>query len=473
MPKIPLPTIYSRTIDESGLPDAMGARLVDGYVDTIQGMQQPNIRKRLGLTLFSDLGTSLPVDGLYWWDAKGVAIAVSGGRIFKISSSDGNMTDVTGDELSVIGHATFADNGTYLVIASGGRMVTYDNSTTTALMADADAPTAVTHLGFLDRYILANSANTSRFYWSDVNAPLNWTSTSFANPESKPDIILSLNVGWREITLFGRESVEVWYNDGTNPFSRLEGAYIERGCAAAYSVANAGGVWMWLDNERRVTMLEGRSPRLVSGPYDGMIRNVASVSDAYANFISIGGHAFYLLTFPSVDMTVAYDLTTGSWAEWGYWDSTVGQHKAWLGKSHCYATRWQYHLVGDRTTGKIYRLDPSSFLDGGSPIRTVLRTGQITHGTLADKISSELIIRCKRGVGGVGDDEPCAEIRWRNDGKDWTEIKRVGLGKIGDREIVRRLHRLGMYRTRQYEVIHSADTELIVSDLEETVEAVD
>lgn len=470
MPKIPLPVLYSRTLDDSGLPDAVGARLVDGYVENLTGMSQPNIRKRFGLTLFCDLESSAPVDGLYWWDAKGVVIAVSGGNVFKVSSSDGNCSSVTGDALSVIGHTTFADNGSYIVMASGGRMITYDNSSPTAFMADADAPTAVSHVGYMDRYILANVYGTTRFQWSDVNAPLTWTSTSYADPESKPDILLALHIGWREITLFGKESIEIWYNDGTNPFSRLEGAYVERGCAAAHSIVNAGGVWVWLDHERRISMLEGRTVKLISGPYDGLIRNINSVADAYANFISIGGHAFYLLTFPSENLTVAYDLATDSWAEWGYWDNTTGVHQAWLGKSYCYATRWQFHLVGDRTTGKIYKLDISSFLDCCNEIRTVIRTGQVSHGTLKNKRSDSLLMRCKRGVGGVGEDEPVAEVRWRNDNGNWGKIQRVGLGKIGEREMVKKLSRLGMYRARQYEIIHSAESDFVISDLEEEVE---
>lgn len=462
--------MFNRSIDDSALPDSVGGRLVDGYLQ-LASSQAWSYRKRPGLRLFCDLHSGAPVDAIYWWDAKSVGLAVSGGSLYKLSSSDGNCAKVDGDALSVVGHTTFADNGSYVIMASGGRMISYDNTNPPAFIADADAPTAVTHVAFLDRYILANQANGSRFNWSDVNAPLNWTSTSFASPESKADTLLALHVGWREITLFGRQSVEVWYNDGTTPFSRLEGAYLERGCIAANSIVNAGGVWMWLDDERRVTMLEGRTPKLISGPYDDVIRGVSAVSDAYAQFISIGGHAYYLLTLPSVSLTVVYDLTTGAWYEWRYWDSEAGAYKEWLGRCSTYAIRWQKHLVGSRVDGKIYQLQAGTFTDAGTPIRTSFLSGQITHGSLAYKNSQELILRCKRGAGGGNGEEPVFEVRWRDQSGPWSNHRQVSLGKIGERDSVRSLFRLGRYRMRQWEIVHSDNTDFVLSGLEENLEA--
>ncbi len=465
MPKVPFPPFVSRSADEASLPGTVDARRVDCYADMVGG--QVVFRKKPGTELFCDLGVTTPVDALYWWDSKDVVLAVSGGNVYRVTSQDGNFSDVTGDALSPVGHTSITDDGTYAFFASGGRMVHYNNSGTTVQLADSDAPTVVTHLDYLDQYILALVGNSSQFHHSDVGASLNWTATVFANAESNPDDLLAMHVAHREITLFGTKGIEIFYNDGTTPFSRLEGSYQEIGCIAANSIVNANGVWIFLNNDRQVTMLEGRTPRLKSGPYDDVIRNISAVADAYAVFISLGQHAFYLLSFPSENLTVAYDLVTDSWAEWGYWNSASGEHDMWPGKSYCYAKRWQLHLVGDRSTGKIYKLNPAVYQDAGNTIRSLLRSGHHDHGTLRRKTVAELIIRAKRGLGGVSGDEPVFTIRWRDDNGPWGNEVQVSLGKIGENEFIARLAPMGQYRTRQYEIAHTDNTDFVLVEMEE------
>lgn len=452
-------------VDETALPDTVGARLIDGYVDVVDGAKV--LRKRPGAELFCDLGVSAPIDGLYWWDANNVALAICNGSTYKITSRDGDNEDVTGDALTVLGPTTFDTDGSSVIMASGGKMITYDNSDPTAFIADEHAPTAVSHVAFLDGYILCNDLDTGTFYWSDLNDMTAWTATSFANAEAKPDVLVALKIAYREITLFGKDSIEIWYNDGVTPFSRIEGAYVERGCIAPNSIKNASGVWIWLDNERRVSMLEGRQLRIVSGPYDAVMRDIASASDAYANLISLGNHAFYILTFPTANLSFVYDLSTGLWAEWGVWNSATGAYDQWWGKSYCYAKRWQYHLVGDRETGKIYKMRTDLFQDAGDEVRSLFRTAHVSHGTLDYKFSRELLIRCKRGLGSVAGSEPVIMVRWRDDNGPWKMERQVSLGKIGERELFKRLRCAGRYRTRQWEIAHTDNSDFVLSELQE------
>jgi hypothetical protein len=131
------------------------------------------------------------------------------------------------------------------------------------------------------------------------------------------------------------------------------------------------------------------------------------------------------------------------------------------------------HLIGDRKTSAIYQLAPTSFQDNGATIRSLIQTGHISHGTLFPKTSNELIMRIKRGAGGTAGNVPVFEVRWRNDNGAWSNYHQVSLGKIGDMNIIGRLLRLGQYRTRQWEFIHSDDTDFVLSDLEEDAEGTD
>jgi hypothetical protein len=607
MPKIPLPVLYSQSGDETTLPDMVGAKLINGYTDKIGSFI--SIDKFPGLELLVDININYGVDGAYWWDYRSVVIFVVNGRIYKMTSLDGNYIDVTGgNPLTVLDKVSFADNGPSLMMASGGQIVSlfvenglvdapalaigstntavangaftyyigptlctkaavaagtapgndvipqnkygavafdiastgtitaveasanstgYDSAAlalaglaavsqtkvrmgtvtamrtagaftfgTTALddadstvvytdgtpitlasdgwptalyISDTDAPTTVDHVDYEDYYFLALDTSTGDTYWCDVNAPQKWTSTSFANAESKPDRTIALHIANREINMFGKDSLEIWYNDGVNPFSRIDGAFIEQGWSAKNSIVNAGGVWIGLNHERRVVMIEGRTPKYLSGPYDDVIRDIAPVVDARAYFISIGKQAFYIITFPTHKKTFCYNLTSDTWSELGYWDSSAGEFTAWPGQSYTYAKTWQYHLVGDKDSGKIYRLRSDKFQNNGSIIRTVMRFGWVSHGTLERKYPAYLELRVKRGAGDSSGNEPVFTIRWRNENQVWKSERTVSLGKIGDYEMIIRLNRMGSYKLRQYEICHTDNCDFVLSDMEENI----
>ena len=66
--------------------------LVDGYINEVgHTVKRPGIDS----TVWCDTGTGKPIDGLYWWDAKGFLMAVSNAKIFKITDSSGSKTELT------------------------------------------------------------------------------------------------------------------------------------------------------------------------------------------------------------------------------------------------------------------------------------------------------------------------------------------------------------------------------------------
>src|SRR5262249_42866490 len=102
--------------------DQTCATVVDGYVNELD-----HIYKRPCPSLWLNLGTGLPVDGLFWWDEKNTVLAVSNGRVWKITDSAGTITELTGStDLLASAQCTFAYTATKAVIANGGKMVTTD-----------------------------------------------------------------------------------------------------------------------------------------------------------------------------------------------------------------------------------------------------------------------------------------------------------------------------------------------------------
>ena len=456
-------------VDEVELTE-LSAVVQDAYVNELG-----HTVKRPGLTDFVDFGTSQGVYGLYWWDAKKVVMAVSAGRTWKITDSTGTKTELTGATLATATPVTFATDGTTLVMANGGQMVTTPLAGPLAVMADAQAPTDVTHVAWLDQYLLANDGSSGKFQFSKTGDITDWAALDFATAEGSPDDVTGLFVSYREIALVGRDSVEIWVNDGVTPFSRLPGAFIERGCAAPYtfkkiSDPQLGDTWMWLDSQRRFVKLSNRTPLYISNPFDKLIQSLLFVGDAVAEVMEIAGIPLYVITFPIAATTLVYNYQKQSWSKCGYWDSAIADYRRYRGVSYCFARDWNLHLVGDWTNGKIYTSDRSMFSDSGNVIRTLRRTGFITHGSLQRKRSKAVRIRCKRGVATATVTDPQIMLRWRDRNGSWSGEHWKSLGQVGQYEFEVVYHQLGEYRARQYEIIHSDATEFILVSAQELVE---
>ena len=319
-----------------------------------------------------------------------------------------------------------------------------------ATMADADAPTTVTHVDFIDGYVLANTGR-GVFQFSDVNAPTTWTAASFATAMRNPDNITALKVFRRQVYLIGQVSTEIWENDGQSPFSPTPGGFYEVGTIAPSSVVVSDDGIYWLGHDRHFVGVVGGSMKRMSTPYDKEIGEFSSVSDCIGHQIEIRGKPFLLFQFPTQQRTLVLNLAEETWSEWRFWDTTYGEYQHFLGKSYSYSPDWGLHLVGSRKDSKIYALSPSYKSDDGEEIRFKKTTGHIDYGTTVRKRSRELRIRAKRGEG-VSSGSATMMLRWNDDNRGWSNEVSLSLGSIGETETVIRCFPRGIFRTRQYEI---------------------
>lgn len=456
------------TVDDVQL-DQWASTLVDAIPLVVEGKLQ--IVKRFGLRQHVDLGTSAPIDGAYWFDKKNTALFVSAGRVWKMTDNGGTVTELTGStELLKSAPVTFADDGTLVAMANGGKIVTTDLSTLTT-MADGDAPTRVTHVAQLDGYLHANEVGTGRDRFSAFNNFLSWNALDFFSAESDPDDLVAMKVAFREIIALGRQSVEFWYNDGVTPFSRIQGSAQPFGTEAPYSLAQVGGSWMWIDHLRRLVTMQGRQVVPVSSPYDRILQDAPSVDDAIGYTVSVAGYPIYVLNLPTARQTLAYNYQTQQWHKWGYWESSRARYNRFRGQSYCYARAWNQHLVGDYDNGIIYLADRLHYTDNGNQIRTLLRTGHISHGTQASKRSHIFRLKAKRGQANADVADPKVMLRRRiNNKSSWTNERWMSLGQVGDHAMHIDWRRNGIYKTCQYELIHSDPSDFVVSEAEEYIE---
>lgn len=439
----------------------------DCYLD-----ETKSVVKRQGLAQFLSQAGVPSWDGAYFWEEQNVAIFVANTRIYRIDQW-ANITDLTANSgiyLVAGARPTFALNalGTNLVIANGGKIV-YTNNSTVSEIGDADAPTTVSHVAFLDQYILANDTTSGRFYWSDTADETSWGALSFETAEGLPDILQSIITFQRELLLFGTRSFEIWYNDGVNPFSRKTPGFTQIGCIAKHSAIIAGDTVYWLDNKRRFVRKYGINAVSVSKAFDKELQSLNTVSDCQADYIFEGGRNHIYLTFPTENKTFAFDIDTEDWFQVGHFDSAANLWNRWIGNCHVYCKTWNAHLVGG-TNNKIYSLSSDNASDAGDTIGYEFTTGHIDWGIWKRKRSHEISLKMK-----CGDDASSTSRRvmfqYRDDGGvNWSDEEQINLSASGNTEFVVQLFGRGIYRTRQYKFRLTDSVKFSFIGMEEKVE---
>lgn len=414
-----------------------------------------------GLELLQSVGTG-PIRALWAHQTNGSDFyVVSGGEVYKLNSMTGAPTLL--GTVSGTGPVSIADNGTQIFFACNPDSYIYNEVTNVfAQITDPDFPGAVT-VGYLDGYFVFNEPNSQRVWVTSLLDGLSVDPLDFASAEGSPDGLVGLIVDHREAWLFGTDSVEVWYDAGLPdfPLTRIQGAFNEIGCVAAFSIAKLDNGLFWLGTDARGQGIVYRAngytgQRISTHAIEYAIAQYGDISDAIAYTYQQEGHAFYVLTFPSGDATWVYDVSTQAWHERAGWDNgEFVRHR-----SNCQCNFVGNIIVGDYENGNIYKFSLDIYADNGG-IQKWLRswralpTGQ---NNLKRTAHHSLQLNCESGVGlndGQGSD-PQAMLRWSDDGgHTWSNEHWSPMGKIGayyQRVFWRRLGMTLKLRDRVYEV---------------------
>ena len=443
--------------------NAADNRMVNLFPEVVPegGKEAAFLSRCPGLKFLQTVGTG-PIRGLWAHQTNGSDFyVVSGSEVYKLSSMTGTPTllgTVTGT-----GQVSIADNGTQIFFACNPDSYIYNEVTNVfQQITDPDFPGAVT-VGYLDGYFVFNEPDSQRVWVTNIFEGTQIDALDFASAEGSPDGLVGLIVDHREAWLFGTDSVEVWYDAGLAdfPLTRIQGAFNEIGCVAAFSIAKLDNGLFWLGTDARGQGIVYRAngytgTRVSTHAVEYAIAQYGNISDAIAYTYQQEGHAFYVLTFPTGNATWVYDVATQAWHERAGWDNGVFMRH----RSNCQCNFGGNIIVGDFENGNIYRFDLDVYADNGG-IQKWLRswralpTGQ---NNLKRTAQHSLQLDCQAGVGlatGQGDD-PQVMLRWSDDGgHTWSNEHWAPIGKVG--QYFRRVfwRRLGMtlkLRDRVYEV---------------------
>lgn len=413
-----------------------------------------------GLTLRA---TATPTHGSGWRAlhvaGDGSCYGVCGSSVYSISSAF--VLKKLGDISSQSGHVAMNDNGQSVVIvdgSSGGWQIT--------LSSQVFAPIASsgfqggTSVGIVDGIFVLNVPNSRQWYVSNSNE-VTFDATLFATKSGAPDLLAAIGVSKRYVYLIGAQTVEVWFDGGDFPFpfDRLPGVFMQWGCVAPASVAQMDGSLYWLaqspQGKALVVRTEGFNAAQISTfALNDAMQNYPDLADATGFTWQLDGHLFYVLSFPTSDVTWQYDLSTQQWNELASIDNNGVLHRS---RANCHAAFAGASVVGDFENGNLYTWDRDVYTDNGQPIP---RIRSFPHGVddSSNRIRYQEFIANMEVGNGIGAGAPVPVFLRYSDtrGKSWGNYVQRTLGLEGEYLTSVQWRRLGVARDRVFEISWSA-----------------
>lgn len=395
-------------------------------------------------------------------ECNGRAFFAAGNKIFELFN-DGTFTQ-RGTINTTHGLVSFADNGQELCAVDGpdGWILTLSNNAFNQIVSAGWLGSDM--VAFVDGYFIFSQPGTGKYYISSLYSGGQEDPLDFATAEGLPDPTVGIVSVHKEVWLLGQKSVEVVYNSGNAdfPFSRIQGAFIEYGCAAKGSIAKSANTVFWVGRDEQgqgvVWMANGYQPQRIStNAIEYAIQQYRDISDAWAYCYQEDGHYFYVLNFASANTTWVYDVGMNAWHERAYFNIDTGLYERHRGNVHIFA--FGYHLIGDYKNGKIYRQSLDIFDYNGEQIRRARRAPHLAadlYYVYFDRFQLDMETGVGLNDGAIEDVIPQVMLRWSDDGghtwsnEHWREAGRIGRYKW---RVV--WNRLGRSRDRIFEVAFS------------------
>lgn len=331
------------------------------------------------------------------------------------------------------GIVSITSDGTSLIIVNGTNVGYYYNTFTSTLGSVAFPAVAYT-VTYLDTYV-AFSSTGQKWYLSAVGDSDSFDALDFASAVKDHDDLLAVFEDHSEILLFGKKTIEPWFNSGDVDFAFAQNTagIIERGIYSRFSIAKEDNTVIFLGDDLIVYRLEGYRPVRIST--DGIETELSDLlNEGYktdlenANAIMYieAGDKFYQLNIPNRKSLVC-NLATGEWH----------RNKHYNYETHhavCHCKAYGKHLIG-ALDGQIYDMSRSYYSDGSYPL--IRRRGSNFYSS-DDRMITWKKIKLVFDFGstpvltGQGSN-PQVVLRWSYDsGRTWRNEKHLSLGANAD-----------------------------------------
>lgn len=473
MPPIPFPFIGPSYSSISKTFDA--ERSINLYPELSGVGAHPKsgifLNKTPGLKKFVTLPTG-PVRCLYAGDNR--LFAIGGSKLYEIFANQtvgpalGDCGVATTPAQIITNAQSSPASGSELIVVSGAQVYLFDGSQPVG--NQLTPVTAGVLGGYLDGYFIVQEPSSNRFFISGLLDGTSWDPNDFGSKIGGSDRLCAIFCDHEQLWLIGFRTTEVWYNSGAGnfPFSRIQGAFIEQGCIAPYTVGKLDNSLFWLGGDDRgagiVWRMQGYTPIRVSNhAVEAAIQRYPVITDAIALTRQYLGHSFYEIHFPSANPDPisnvpagacwVYDVATGMWHERLRWNPQSGKWAEHVCRFHAFgnfpdgpAGSSGQHFVGDYRNGNVYVESVDNLDNDGEPLRW-LRSSPPLSDHLGWTYYEKLIIDMQTGgstgyPGGMSavnspflnqGSTPKGMLRISDDGGNtWDNGRIISLGRIGE-----------------------------------------
>jgi len=316
------------------------------------------------------------------WEMQNIGYRVAGTTLYEVSDAGAHTSrgSISGAE-----RCTFADDGRNLIICSEGNVWQYTQAAQ-VLVAVADVnivgSTAVTFLNNKFIYTNVDIDAGVDFVVSNVGDGTTASGLNAGKVEDDPGKLIHAYSFEDQIYMFTERTVPLYWNNGASkpPLDPVTGRSIEKvGLQALHSVANTDDFVYWLGDDLSVHQaISGQAKPISTITMAHAIENYTVTSDAVGFTFRIEGQNFYLLTFPTEDKTWCYSEGLGQ-DGWFNLSSNLDRGE-YNSTSHMFV--YNKHLLADRITGDLYKLDINAYTNNTETIHRIRTVGSIHGGMI-------------------------------------------------------------------------------------------
>jgi hypothetical protein len=407
--------------------------------------------------------------------------AVQYNQFLSLSPSGG--TFFAGNINTIAGLCSLASNpaGSQIVLVDGSQGWVYQPGAGTFTQLQpavvgwfVNGAQTVTNVG---GYFVTEYPGTGQFGVSNINDATAGNALSVATAAAFPDIVTAVDNLGGNLIIFGNIHTEFWTAVGTpppaQPFAPIQSATNQWGLAAVFSRQHIDNALLFLGKTsagtKRVCRIDGYVVTPISEEIDYIINQPQFVvTDAVGLSYQRDKHPFYQITFPTMQRTFLFDLSTGipcevqSGLSTGNFQRHQGNLSSYYGGVNNGDT-----LITDYQNGNVYTLQDTAFTDNGVAVLREVITRHSTKGF--NKFRVPLIyLDMETGVGlsGLGQgSNPQVSIECSKDnGRTWLAPRLIPLGQLGQyitRVVARRF---GQARVFTFRIRMTDPVKFVITD---------
>jgi hypothetical protein len=440
-------------------------KLVNMSVEMISGLTADSkkyfTKTRPGIVAVPAYATDTEATrGLYFWPVGtglegGWFISVVGNNVYSNGTSIYTLSSTEGavgftEYLNDVGESSL-----FMADGTNGYLFA-DGDTAPTVISGGDFPTPhVPQPIFLDGYIFLAKAGTQDVYNSNLNDPLTWTAGDFLSTEMFPDTIVGMTKNDNYIWVFGRTSIEYFYDaanaTGTPLARQVNAAQARLGTVAPWSIVSTEKETLFIGQTGTggysVFAIEGFKDKDIGTP---AVRSILFdegpyLSEARAYCVRVSGQKYYVLSFFTSQITLVYNFETNLWSRWS---SGVTGANRFVGVFGTDGDTGSPYVMG--TTGpNVYRMGEDLFDDNGTAFLCEVITQEFDFDSYNRKTMSRLTV-----VGDTPDyngTDNTIQVSWSDDDYNtWTTPVSIDLSAD-----MPSIHQLGMFRRRAFKFQYS------------------